>query len=280
MSDANGRPGRDTEVAGMTTQAAPEPPAPAASETPVIEARNIRKYYGSLVALDNVSLAIRPREIVGLVGDNGAGKSTLVKVLAGAHSPSAGELFVDGEPCTFHSPLEARKLGIETVYQDLALSTELTVAENMYLGRELHRRGLLGWLGAINKRAMSDASAKMLDELGIRIRSTKVPCRSLSGGQRQAIAVARAIAWGSRLLLLDEPTAALGVEQQHHVAELVENVRTTGTSVLLISHNMPQVHALCDRILVLYRGEVIADLNKADVTVEDIVMWITGAALK
>jgi simple sugar transport system ATP-binding protein len=250
------------------------------SEAPVIEARNITKYYGSLVALDNVSLTVRPREIVGLVGDNGAGKSTLVKVLAGAHAPSSGELLVDGEPCTFHSPLEARRLGIETVYQDLALSTELTVAENMFLGRELRRKGLLGRLGAVDKRGMAETSAKRLDELGIRIRSTKVACRTLSGGQRQAIAVARAIAWGSRLVLLDEPTAALGVEQQQHVGELVEHVRTAGTSVLLISHNMPQIHALCDRIIVLYRGEVIADLTKADVTVQDIVMWITGAALK
>jgi len=264
----------------MSTQTAPAGLASDVEQTPVIEARNITKYYGSLVALDNVSLTVQPREIVGLVGDNGAGKSTLVKVLAGAHAPSSGDLLVDGEPCAFRSPLEARKLGIETVYQELALSTELTVAENMYLGRELRRRGALGRIGMVNKRAMAEGSAERLTELGIRIRSTKVPCRSLSGGQRQAIAVARAIAWGSRLVLLDEPTAALGVEQQHHVGELVENVRAAGTSVLLISHNMPQVHALCDRILVLYRGEIIANLTKSDVTVQDIVMWITGAALQ
>jgi ABC-type sugar transport system ATPase subunit len=264
----------------MSENSTPQNAASTTTTEPVIEARNITKYYGSLVALDNVSLTVRPREIVGLVGDNGAGKSTLIKVLAGAHQPSSGTLYVGGEPCVLHSPLEARELGIETVYQDLALSTELTVAENMYLGREIRRRAPLGWLGMIDKRAMAHLSAERLDALRIRVQSVNVPCRSLSGGQRQAVAVARAIAWGSRLVLLDEPTAALGVEQQHHVAELVEQVRASGTSVLLISHNMPQVHALCDRIIVLYRGEVIADLRKNDVSVEDIVMWITGAALR
>jgi simple sugar transport system ATP-binding protein len=249
-------------------------------EIPVIEARNITKYYGNVVALEDVNLMVRPGEIVGLVGDNGAGKSTLVRVLAGAHHPSSGELFVGGELTVFHSPLDARQLGIETVYQDLALSGELTVAENMYLGREIRRKGLLGRLGAIDKRAMAEAASQRLDALRIRISSVKIKCGSLSGGQRQAVAVARAIAWGSRLVLMDEPTAALGVEQQQHVGELVEQVRASGTAVLLISHNMPQVHALCDRIVVLYRGHVIAELQKADVTIEDIVMWITGAALK
>jgi ABC-type sugar transport system ATPase subunit len=250
-----------------------------ATRTPVIEARNITKYYGSIVALENVNMAVYPGEIVGLVGDNGAGKSTFVKVIAGAHQPSAGELFVDGEQCVFHSPQHARKLGIETVYQDLALSGELSVAENMFLGREIRRKGPLGWLGAIDKRAMRQEATNRLEELRIRISSVRLQCGSLSGGQRQAVAVARAIAWGSRIVLLDEPTAALGVEQQHHVAELVEQVRESGTSVLLISHNMPQVHALCDRIIVLYRGEVIANLRKTDVSIQDIVMWITGAAL-
>jgi ABC-type sugar transport system ATPase subunit len=180
----------------------------------------------------------------------------------------------------FTSPQHARRLGIETVYQDLALSGELTVAENMYLGRELRRAGVLGWLGGIDKRAMARIAAERLEELRIRISSVKLQCVSLSGGQRQAVAVARAIAWGSRVVLLDEPTAALGVEQQHHVAELVEQVGERGIAVILVSHNMPQVHALCDRIVVLYRGQVIANLRKEDVSIADIVMWITGAALE
>ena len=180
----------------------------------------------------------------------------------------------------FHSPLDARQLGIETVYQDLALSNELTIAENMYLGREIRVRGPLKRLGVIDKRAMAAGAAERLNALRIRVNSVKAPCGSLSGGQRQAVAVARAIAWGTRMVLLDEPTAALGVEQQHHVAELVTQVREGGTSVLLISHNLLQVHALCDRIVVLYHGQVIANLRKADITIEDIVMWITGAALK
>jgi ABC-type sugar transport system ATPase subunit len=257
----------------------PLPTSEVDAATPAIEARRVTKYYGSIVALEDVDITVYPGEIVGLVGDNGAGKSTLVKVLAGAHQPSSGELLVNSETCVFHSPHEARRLGIETVYQDLALSGELTVAENMYLGRELRRAGVLGRLGALDKRAMSRVAAERLEELRIRISSVKLQCGSLSGGQRQAVAVARAIAWGSRVVLLDEPTAALGVEQQHHVAELVEQVASRGVGVILVSHNMPQVHALCHRIVVLYRGQVIANLKKDDVTVSDIVMWITGAAL-
>lgn len=249
-------------------------------QVPILRARGITKYYGSVVALENADLAVYPGETVGLVGDNGAGKSTLIKVLSGAHQPSSGELFVDGRPTVLDSPLDARQLGIETVYQDLALCSELTVSENLFLGREIYRKGLLGKLGVIDKKAMAKTATERLNELRIRINSVKMPCGSLSGGQRQAVAVARAVAWGSRIVLLDEPTAALGVEQQHHVAELVEQVRASGRAVVLISHNMPQVHSLCDRIIVLYHGSVIANLRKSEISIEDIVMWITGAALK
>src|SRR5262249_24567172 len=154
-----------------------------------------------------------------------------------------------------------------------------TVAENMFLGREIYRKGVLGRLGAIDKRAMAEASADRLEELRIKVNSVRARCGSLCGGPRQAVARARAVAWGSKPVLLAHPTAALGVEQQQHVAELVQKVRDNGTSVLLVSHSMPQVHALCDRILVLYQGEVIANLIKDQTTMEDIVMWITGAAL-
>lgn len=251
-----------------------------APRTPVIEVRDVTKYYGGVVALESANFRVHPGEVVGLVGDNGAGKSTLTKVLAGAHQPTSGTLLVNGEEQVLRSPLDARRLGIETVYQDLALCGELTVAENLYLGREIRHSGALGRMGLLDRREMARRSAEQLDALRIRIKSVDIPCRSLSGGQRQAVAVARAIAWGSRLVLLDEPTAALGVEQQHHVAELVEQVKQAGVSVVLVSHNMPQVHALCDRIVVLYRGRVIADLKASEVSIEDIVMWITGAALR
>ena len=246
---------------------------------PVIEARGITKRYGALTALQGVDLAIRVGEVVGLVGDNGAGKSTLVKILSGAIAPTSGEIYVDGRPATVHSPLDARRQGIETVYQDLALAPDLTVTENLFMGRELRRSGPLGLLRALDRRAMNRHASEQLDRLRIRIDSVTDRADSLSGGQRQAIAVARSIAWGRRVILMDEPTAALGVEEQQKVAGLIEEVRKNGVPVLLISHNIPQVHEICDRIVVLLHGRVVADLHKHEADVEEIVMWITGAAL-
>jgi simple sugar transport system ATP-binding protein len=246
---------------------------------PVIGARAITKRYGALTALHDVDLSIYPGEIVGLVGDNGAGKSTLVKILAGALTPTSGELLLDGRPVSFHSPLEARRQGIETVYQDLALHPDLTVAENIFIGRELKRSGPLRVLGALDRRAMNRQAAEQLDGLRIRIDSVTVRADSLSGGQRQAVAVARAVAWGRRIMLMDEPTAALGVEEQQKVAELIREVRGGGTPVLLVSHNIPQVHEICDRIVVLFRGRAVANLKKDEADVEEVVRWITGTAL-
>jgi len=246
---------------------------------PVIEARRITKRYGALTALQDVDLAVYPGEIVGLVGDNGAGKSTLVKILSGALKPTAGELFVDGETATFHSPLDARRRGIETVYQDLALAPDLTVAENLFMGRELKRPGPFGLIGSLDRRRMNQEARQQLDRLRIRIDSVTNRADALSGGQRQAIAVARAVAWGRRILLMDEPTASLGVEEQRKVAELVDEVRRSGVPVLLVSHNIPQVHEICDRIVVLLHGRVAAVLKTEEVDIEDVVMWITGVAL-
>jgi ABC-type sugar transport system ATPase subunit len=232
-----------------------------------------------LRASHDVDLEIFPGEILGLVGDNGAGKSTLVKILSGALDPTSGEVLIDGQPASFHSPLDARRQGIETVYQDLALAPDLTVAENLFIGRELRRSGPLRLFGALDRRGMNLQASEQLQRLRIRIDSVSDRADSLSGGQRQAIAVARAVAWGRRVLLMDEPTAALGVEEQQKVAELIEEVRRGGIPVLLISHNIPQVHDICDRIIVLFRGRVVANLKRDEVDVDEIVRWITGAAL-
>jgi simple sugar transport system ATP-binding protein len=247
---------------------------------PVVEARAITKRYGALTALQDVHLSVYPGEIVGLVGDNGAGKSTLVKILSGALKPTAGELYVEGQQAIFHSPLDARRQGIETVYQDLALAPDLTVTENLFIGRELKRSGPLRLLGTLDRRRMNHHAREQLDRLRVRIDSVTIRAESLSGGQRQAIAVARAVAWGRHILLMDEPTASLAVEEQRKVAELVEEVRRDGTPVLLVSHNIPQVHEICDRIVVLLHGRAVADLKKEEVGIEDVVMWITGVALR
>jgi simple sugar transport system ATP-binding protein len=250
------------------------------SSEPVIEARKVGKRYGHVTALEDVDFAVYPGEVVGLVGDNGAGKSTLVSILAGATHPTTGDLFLSGVRATMRSPHDARRQGIETVYQDLALAPDLTITENLFLGRERKQAGVLGLVGWLDRRGMNRRAAEELARLGIQVESVRERCDSLSGGQRQAVAVARAVAWGRHLVLMDEPTAALGVEEQHRVAELIEGIRQQGTPVVLVSHNLPQVHDICDRIVVLRRGRVVADLARNAVSIEDVVMWITGARLR
>jgi ABC-type sugar transport system ATPase subunit len=247
---------------------------------PVIEARGITKRYGALTALHGVDLSVRPGEVVGLVGDNGAGKSTLIKILSGALAPTGGEVMIDGRRADMRSPLDARRQGIETVYQDLALAPDLTVAENLFIGRELKASGPRRLVGTLDRKRMNQDAREQLARLRIRIDSVTDRADTLPGGQRQAIAVARAVAWGRRIILMDEPTAALGVEEQQKVAELIDEVRRAGTPVLLVSHNIPQVHEICDRIVVLLHGRVVADLKRNEVDIEDVVMWITGAALR
>ncbi|MCU1570823.1 MAG: monosaccharide transporter ATP-binding protein family [Naasia sp.] len=246
---------------------------------PLLHAEGLAKHYGSIHALRDATFSVGHGEVVGLVGDNGAGKSTLLKTLAGALQPTTGRLLIEGEPVEFHRPRDAQRAGIETVYQDLALASNLSVAENLYFGRERLRPGLLGRLGVLDHRAAEDQARAELDKIKIRIPSVASQCGELSGGQRQAVAVARAAAFGSKLVLMDEPTAALGVEQQHQVGELITRIRSQGTSVLLVSHNLPQVHELCDRVIVLYRGTTVADLAPGDVSIEEIIAWITGAAV-
>lgn len=243
-----------------------------------IEARGISKFYGTVRALDTVNLALRAGEVVGLVGDNGAGKSTLTGVLSGAIEPSAGEILVDGKRQVFRSPQDARRLGIETVFQDLALAPDLSVSDNLFIGRE-RLSPSLGWLGWLARRDMERRCEAELARLSVHVRSVKVPCRALSGGQRQAIAIARGVIWSSKVLLLDEPTAALGVEQQAQVGRLIRDVAGRGIAIMLISHNLPQVLDLCDRILVLWRGRLVASMVRGEFDLDRVVRWITGAAL-
>ncbi|MBN9608233.1 MAG: sugar ABC transporter ATP-binding protein [Actinobacteria bacterium] len=250
-----------------------------ADGAPTLEVRGISRAFGSVQALRDVSLVVRPGEVVGLVGDNGAGKSTLVKIISGAQAPSSGEILVGGQRVEFHTPKASRAMGIEVVYQDLALATELTVAENIFLGREIKYGGLLRRLGVLNRRKMRVEAEKALASLGITIQATTTRCGLLSGGQRQAVAVARAIMWGSKVLLLDEPTAALAVAETEKIGELVKAAARHGVAILLISHDMAQVRKICDRVAVLLRGELVADLPTESTSIEDIVLWITGGAM-
>lgn len=249
--------------------------------SPVLDVRSISKHYGSVRALNDVSFTVGAGEVVGLVGDNGAGKSTVISVISGAAKPTYGEVFIRGEAAPLGAPAGFRELGVEVVYQDLALGLDLDIADNIFLGREVVRGGrLLSKIGWLDKRRMRSRAAEMLTELDLRVPGFNRPVRHLSGGQRQGVAVARASAWSTALLLLDEPTAALGVEQQGEVAEMVKRVAANGTGVLLISHNMPQVLDLCDRVLVLWHGRLVADVSGDDLHIEELLRWITGAGLQ
>ena len=244
---------------------------------PLLEARGIVKNFGRVRALRGANFAVYPKEVVALVGDNGAGKSTLVKTLAGVHEPDEGEIIFEGERVTIHSPLDARRLGIETVYQDLALAAELDAGANMFLGREVMRPGALGKLGFIDKQAMRTQSRKVFDDLGVALQDTAAPVATMSGGQRQGIAVSRAVTWASKVVFMDEPTAALGVVQTRNVLDLITRVREQGLAVVLISHNMPEVFEVADRIEVLRLGTRVARFRRGEVSMEDVVGAMTGA---
>jgi simple sugar transport system ATP-binding protein len=228
-------------------------------------------------ALRGANFTVLPGEVVALVGDNGAGKSTLVKTLAGVQRPDEGEIRFDGKPVEIGSPLEARALGIETVYQDLALAADLDPAANLFMGREVLRDGLLGKLGFLNNSEMHRRAGEAFNTLGIGLQDSTAPVATMSGGQRQGVAVSRAVTWASKVVFMDEPTAALGVVQTRHVLDLIKRVRDQGLSVVLISHNMPEVFEVADRIEVLRLGERVAQLKRQDVTMEDVVGAMTGA---
>ena len=244
---------------------------------PLLEARNITKNYGSVEALRGASFSIDAGEVVALIGDNGAGKSTLVKCLVGAEQPTSGEIVLDGEKVSFDSPTTARRMGIETVFQDLAVAPDLDPAANLFLGREIKRKGLLGALGMLDKAEMRKQAAERFTTFGVTLQSLDVPIGSLSGGQRQSVAVARAVAWASKVVFMDEPTAALGVVQRERVLEVIKRVRDNGIAVVLITHNMPEVQAVADRVEVLRLGKRVARLTGADMSLENLVGAMTGA---
>lgn len=241
---------------------------------PLLEVRNVSKSFGAIRALSDVSFSIEPGEVVGLMGDNGAGKSTMVKLIAGNFPPTEGEVSVNGEVCHFHKPIEARAKGIEVVYQDLAIADNLTAAQNVFLGREITK-----WVGpfrVLDKQAMIDRSAALFAELKSETRPRDL-VRKMSGGQRQAVAIARTRLSKAQLVLMDEPTAAISVRQVAEVLELIRRLKAQGVAVMLISHRMPDVFAVCDRIVVLRRGTKVADKVSERTSPEEITGLITGA---
>jgi len=243
-----------------------------------LSVKHVSKMYGSVRALDDVSLELEAGKIYGLVGDNGAGKSTLVRILAGADSPTSGAVWIEGKKMVHSNPRWAREQGVEVVYQDLALGLDLDVADNVFLGREIIKKNKLGrMLGWLDRKEMRRLSEDILDQLQVRLPDIKTPVRRLSGGQRQGIAVARAASWVTKLLILDEPTAALGVEQQENVARMIQYVADKGSSVLLVSHNMPQVIRICETVFVLRRGSIAAKLSDKELTLDNLVAYITGS---
>lgn len=247
--------------------------------TPVLSARALVKRYGRVTAMDHADFDLYPGEILAVIGDNGAGKSSLIKALSGALIPDAGEIRLDGQVVNFTSPMDAQKAGIETVHQSLALSPSLSIADNMFLGREIRRPGMLGSaLRMLDRPAMRKIARDKLTELGLMtVQSIDQAVETLSGGQRQGVAVARAAAFGSRVVIMDEPTAALGVKESRRVLELILDVRARGLPIVLISHNMPHVFEIADRIHIHRLGRRLCVIDPKDYTMSDAVAFMTGA---
>tara|TARA_B110000285_G_scaffold85878_1_gene98520 strand:- start:1379 stop:2167 length:789 start_codon:yes stop_codon:yes gene_type:complete len=246
---------------------------------PILQAKNVSKRYGKVVALDNANLELYGDEVLGVIGDNGAGKSTLIKALCGAVQPDSGEIYLDGKLVTFSSPIEARKTGIETVYQNLALSPALTIADNMFLGREIHKKGIMGkFFRVLDQSGMQELARKKLSELGLlTIQDINQQVETLSGGQRQGVAVARATAFGTKVIIMDEPTAALGVKESRRVLELINEVKSRGIPIILISHNMPHVFEVADRVHIHRLGKRLCVVKPKDYSMSDAVALMTGA---
>jgi len=246
---------------------------------PILQGKNLTKRYGKVTALDRCDFDLMPGEILAVIGDNGAGKSTLIKAVSGAVLPDEGEVYLDGQQVRFDSPIDARQAGIETVYQTLAMSPALSIADNMFMGREIKKGGIMGkYFHKLDKKAMADFARQKLNELGLMtIQNIHQPVETLSGGQRQGVAVARAAAFGSKVIILDEPTAALGVKESRKVLELILDVRSRGIPIILISHNMPHVFEVADRIHVHRLGRRLCVIDPKDYTMSDAVAFMTGA---
>jgi fructose transport system ATP-binding protein len=268
-----------TSMTHIASEQAPAPSRPTDSRQPVLEARKIVKTFGRVVGLDGVDLQLFPGEVLAVIGDNGAGKSTLIKCLTGAYLPDAGEILLDGRPVTFKRPQDARDAGIETVYQTLAVAPALDITSNLYLGREFRKKGFLGSvLRMLDKGGMKDAAGQSMKDLGIgTIQNMSQAVETLSGGQRQAVAVARSAAFATKLVILDEPTAALGVRETGQVLKLIEEVKNRGLPVILISHNMPNVFEVADRIHIQRLGGSAGIITPKSHTMSEAVAIMTGA---
>ncbi len=248
---------------------------------PILKGRNLVKRYGKVTALDHCDFDLYPGEILAVIGDNGAGKSTLIKAVSGAVIPDEGEVYLDGKPVSFTSPIDARAAGIETVYQTLAMSPALSIADNMFMGREIRMQGFMGkYLRKLDRPAMEKFAREKLSELGLMtIQNINQAVETLSGGQRQGVAVARAAAFGSKVIILDEPTAALGVKESRRVLELILDVKSRGIPIILISHNMPHVFEVADRIHIHRLGRRLTVIDPKDYTMSDAVAFMTGAKM-
>jgi simple sugar transport system ATP-binding protein len=244
--------------------------------TPLYEVRDVSKSYGSVVALDHVNLAIHTGEVVGLVGDNGAGKSTLVKILSGALQPNSGSIFLEGVERSWRSPHEAIEAGIETLYQDSGLAPHLSVSANVFLGREVVRPGILGWLGFLAQKTMDEIAYADLERVGIAVPNSNRSVSQLSGGQRQAVAIGRAVSWARKIIILDEPTNHLGARQSGEVLEVIKAAKSKGLGVIFISHTLPHVLQVTDRIVVLRLGRVVSDAPTSTFNVDTLLGTITG----
>ncbi len=245
---------------------------------PVLSAKGLVKHYGHIVALDETDLEVYPGEVLAVIGDNGAGKSTLIKILSGAVIPDKGQVFLNAQPIHFSSPMDARRVGIETVYQNLAVAPALTIVENLFLGRELRRSGVFGSVfGLLDKKKMHAQAQEYMQDLKFRIASVSQPVETLSGGQAQGVAVARSAAFASKVVIMDEPMAALGVKESSMVIDLIRKIRDRGLPIILISHDMPHVWELADRIHIQRLGRRVAVIKPDDYSMSDGVAIMTGA---
>jgi ABC-type sugar transport system ATPase subunit len=244
---------------------------------PLLSIRKMTKRFGGLVAVKEVSWDVYPGEVVGLLGDNGAGKSTLIKCVSGVYQADEGEIWFEGAPQRFARPIDARRHGIETIYQDLALANNLDVGANIFLGREAKKRYLGGLIRTLDEGFMLKESKAALDDLEIHFPSLQQPIENLSGGQRQAVAIARAVYWDAKLMIMDEPTNNLGVPEQHKVLDLIRKLRDQGVPVILITHTLPDVFAVADRLIVMHRGRKVTEKRTAETNTEELVQYMVGA---
>lgn len=245
------------------------------SAAPLLEVRNLSRHFGAVKALDNCSMVVRPGEVVALAGDNGAGKTTMIKVISGVYPPTSGEILLEGNPISFSSPEDAREKGIETIYQDLALADNLSIGANIYLGREPMKRAF-GFLPMLDRQAMAKAAEETMALLDFHVRRLEAPVSNFSGGQRQAVAIGRAVFWNAKILIMDEPTAALGVPEQRKVISLIKSLKAQGKGVVFISHNLQDIFAVSDRIVVLRRGVVAGARDIADTDHDEVVKLMVG----